>query len=191
MITSNENSFLPPQIGGKGRNPELKDQKENSQPMVNKHNMKYYIMKTYHEGLHNVLLALLLFMAPIKGILITVGAFIILDTASGIWKSIKKKVPITSRGLSAIISKMLLYQLTVITTYLLDYYILGEIIYGLFSIDQLLTKIVAMVLVFIEAQSINENYKEIRGVDLWEQFKKLLSRAKEAKDDFKDISKKG
>ena len=151
------------------------------------HTMKYYIMKTYQEGMHNIFFAIVLFIAPIQGVLLTVGAFIVLDTVSGVWKARKTKVPITSKGLSAIISKMLLYQLTIITTYLLDFYIIGEFLDGIFSIEQVLTKIVAMVLVFIEAQSINENYKEIRGVDLWEQFKKLLSRAKEVSSSVKDI----
>ncbi len=60
------------------------------------------------------------FLMPISGLLFLVGFVIALDTITGVWKSIKRKVPITSRGLSAIISKMLLYEVTVIMFYMID-----------------------------------------------------------------------
>lgn len=149
--------------------------------------MKYYLMK-FSQNLENILVPILLFFAPVSGILITVAAFIILDTISGIWKSRVKKVPITSRGLSGIISKMLLYQAAILATYLLDFYIAGDILEGIFGIPGLLVKAAAMLLIFIEAQSINENYKIAKGVDLWGEFKKLLSRAKEITGTVKDIT---
>ena len=150
--------------------------------------VKYCIMK-FSQSLENILLPILLFFAPIQGILITVAAFIILDTISGIWKSRVKKVPITSRGMSGIISKMLLYQAAILATYLLDFYVVGDILEGVFGIKGLTVKAAALLLVFIEAQSINENYKIAKGIDLWEEFKKLLSRAKEVTSTVNSISK--
>jgi hypothetical protein len=54
------------------------------------------------------------FFLPISGILGLLLALIISDTATGIWKAKHLKQEITSRKLSAIISKLLLYELTVI-----------------------------------------------------------------------------
>ena len=41
------------------------------------------------------------FLMPISGLLFLVGFVIVLDNVTGIWKSYKNKVKITSRGLSA------------------------------------------------------------------------------------------
>jgi phage-related holin len=130
-----------------------------------------------------------MFFAPVKGILITVAAFIILDTISGLWKAKVTKTPITSKGLSGIISKMLLYQAAILATYLLDFYVLGDILKGIFGIEGLLVKAAAMLLVFIEAQSINENYKIAKGIDLWAEFKKMISRVRHIKEDVTYITK--
>jgi hypothetical protein len=127
------------------------------------------------------------FLMPISGLLFLVGFVILLDTITGVWKSIKNKVKITSRGLSAIISKMLLYEVTVILFYMIDKFILNNIILQFFSVDLLLTKILALILVSIEVMSINENYKAVKGLDLWQAMKNLFSRAKDIKKDLDEI----
>ena len=127
------------------------------------------------------------FLMPISGLLFLVGFVIVLDTITGVWKSIKHKVPITSRGLSAIISKMLLYQVTVIMFYMIDQFILNKIILQFFSVELLLTKVLALILVSIEVMSINENYKAVKGLDLWQAMKNLFARAKEIKKEVDEI----
>jgi hypothetical protein len=127
------------------------------------------------------------FLMPISGLLFLVGFVIVLDTITGVWKSVKNKVKITSRGLSAIISKMLLYEVTVIMFYMIDQFILNNIILQFFSVDLLLTKILALILVSIEVMSINENYKAVKGLDLWQAMKNLFARAKEIKKEVDEI----
>jgi hypothetical protein len=85
---------------------------------------------------------------------------------------------------------MFLYQLTVILFFLIDWFILNSIVKTIFSVDLLLTKIMALVLVSVEVVSINENYKAVRGVDLWASLKNLISRAKEIKKDSDEIGLK-
>jgi hypothetical protein len=130
------------------------------------------------------------FLMPISGLLFLVGFVIVLDTITGVWKSIKNKVKITSRGLSAIISKMLLYEVTVIMFYMIDQFILNNIILQFFSVELLLTKVLALILVSIEVMSINENYKAVKGLDLWQAMKNLFSRAKEIKKEVDEIRHK-
>ena len=127
------------------------------------------------------------FLMPISGLLFLVGFVIVLDTVTGIWKSYKNKVKITSRGLSAIISKMLLYEVTVVLFYMIDTFILNNIILQFFSVDLLLTKVLALILVSIEVMSINENYKAVKGLDLWQAMKNLFARAKEIKKEVDEI----
>ena len=127
------------------------------------------------------------FLMPISGLLFLVGFVILLDTVTGVWKSYKNKVKITSRGLSAIISKMLLYEVTVIMFYMIDKFILNSIILQFFSVELLLTKVLALILVSIEVMSINENYKAVKGLDLWQAMKNLFSRAKDIKKEVDEI----
>ncbi len=130
------------------------------------------------------------FLMPISGLLFLVGFVIVLDTITGVWKSIKNKVKITSRGLSAIISKMLLYEVTVIMFYMIDQFILNHIILQFFSVELLLTKVLALILVSIEVMSINENYKAVKGLDLWQSMKNLFARAKDIKKEVDEIRHK-
>ena len=127
------------------------------------------------------------FFMPIWGLLFLIGFAIILDTITGIWKAKKTKVPITSRALSGIISKMFLYEITVILFYLIDYFILNDIIVKFFTVPLMLTKVMALILVSIEVISINENYKAVQGIDLWQSAKRLMSRAKEIKQNTDEI----
>ena len=128
------------------------------------------------------------FFLPISGILILIAFAIFLDTITGIWKSLKLKKPITSRGLSQIVSKILLYEFTVMLFYCIDKFLVSDIVAQFFSIDMLTTKILSLVLVSIEVVSINENYKAVRGVDLWDALKNLFRRAKEITSEYKDIN---
>jgi len=127
------------------------------------------------------------FFLPISGILFLIGFAILVDTLTGLWKAKKLKIPITSRKLSAIISKLFLYELAVIGFYLIDFWILNDIILKFFSVPLMLTKILSLVLVSIEVMSINENYKAVKGIDIWQAMKSLFARAKEIKTDINGI----
>ena len=133
---------------------------------------------------------ILSFFLPIVGILILIAASVILDTITGIWKAKKLKQPITSRRLSAIISKILLYEATVMLFYAIDKFLLNDIVLSFFSIELLTTKVLALTMVSIEVISINENYKAVKGIDLWASLKNLFARAKEVTSDFKNINEK-
>jgi len=129
----------------------------------------------------------LAFLTPIIPLMLTVGAAIAIDTVCGIIKAKKLKDTITSRKMSKLISKLVLYQAAIVLFFCIEKFILSDII-GLFtSIPLILTKLVATTLLFIEGTSINENYKAITGVSIWKKFKNMLARAKEVKEDINDI----
>jgi len=129
------------------------------------------------------------FFLPISGIIFLVGFLILIDTITGVWKAKKLKQPITSRKLSAIISKLALYEVAVIMLYLIDYWILDAIVLKFFSVPLLVTKITALTLCSIELISISENYKVIYGLNIWQSLKNLLKRGAELKDDVDKIKK--
>lgn len=127
------------------------------------------------------------FFMPISGLMFLIGFAILVDTITGVWKARKLKQPISSRKLSAVISKMLLYEITVILFYLIDYFILNDIVLTFFSVPLMLTKILSLILVSVEVVSINENYKAVKGLDLWQAMKNLFSRVKEIKKETDEI----
>ena len=140
--------------------------------------------------LNYFLTSIILFYTPITGLLIGVGIAIILDTLTGIFKSIKLNglSSIKSRILSNIISKMALYELCIILLFLIDYYVLNEFIIKSFSVDYMFTKICAIMLIFVELVSIKENIEKSFNIDLWKLLKNSFNRAKEIKDDFNEIT---
>jgi hypothetical protein len=145
------------------------------------------LLATIKQSFTQLLAVVGAFFLPISGILFLIGFAIIVDTLTGIWKAKKLKIAITSRKLSAIISKLMLYEVAVIGFYLIDYWILNDIIMKFFSIPLMLTKILSLVLVSIEAISISENYKAVKGIDIWSAFKNLLQRSKEIKNDIDGV----
>jgi hypothetical protein len=133
------------------------------------------------------LFSLLSFFMPIYPLLLLVGLFILFDTFLGVWSAKKRGEVISSRKLGNIIPKMLLYQLAVITGFVLDKWLLGEFISFLFTIEFLFTKLIAMTLVFIELVSIDENFRELTGKNLFKSFKQMITRASDIKDDINKL----
>ena len=135
--------------------------------------------------------SLILLFVPIYGLLIAVGSAIVLDTFTGIFKSIKLNgwKSIRSRKLSNIISKMALYEICIVFLYLIDNYVLNEFIKSAFGFDFMFTKICAILLIFVELVSIKENIEETFKVDIWQLLKTTFNRAKEIKGDLDEITK--
>jgi len=145
------------------------------------------LLASIKQSMVQILTVIGAFFLPISGILFLIGFAIVVDTITGIWKAKKLKIKITSRKLSTIISKMMLYEVAVIGFYLIDYFILNDIILKFFSVPLMLTKILSLILVSIEVMSINENYKEVKGIDIWQGMKNLFARAKEIKTDLNGL----
>ena len=82
---------------------------------------------------------------------------------------------------------MLLYQTTILLLYVIDKFLLNEFVKLHFTIDFMFTKLVAILLIFIELVSIKENVEEALKIDIWKMLKNLLNRAKEVKEDIDEI----
>ena len=140
--------------------------------------------------LNYIVSSLILLFVPIYGLLIAVAAAIVLDTFTGIFKSVKLKgwSSIRSRILSNIISKMALYEVCILFLFVIDKFLLNEFISKWFGFTYMFTKICAIVLIFIELVSIKENVEETFKIDIWKLLKRAFLRAKEVKDNIDDIA---
>ena len=139
--------------------------------------------------LQYIVASLFLFFIPIHGLLVAVAMAIVLDTFTGVFKSIKLHgfASIRSKKLSTIVSKMLLYEITILLLFLMDKYLLNEFVILWWGIAFMFTKMCAIVLIFIELVSVKENIESAYNIDIWKMLKKLLSRAKEINSDIDDL----
>jgi hypothetical protein len=129
----------------------------------------------------------LAFLLPIIPLMLIVGAAIALDTIFGVVRARKVKEPITSRKMSKLISKLVLYQSAIILVFCIEKFILNDILILFTAIPLIATKLVAITLLFIECTSISESYKTITGVSIWHKFKDMVARTKEIKGDIQEI----
>lgn len=135
--------------------------------------------------------SLILLFVPIIGLLIAVGSAIILDTFTGIFKSVHLNGwrSIRSRQLSNVISKMALYEICIIFLFVIDRFVLNEFIKSAFGFEFMFTKVCAITLIFVELVSIKENIEETFKIDIWDLLKKVFNRAKEIKADINEIKR--
>jgi hypothetical protein len=134
---------------------------------------------------------LIAFFAPVAPVLLAVGAFIALDTLTGILKSIKLNgwASIKSNKLARIATKNISYCGSVLVFFLLDKAMFNEVLIGFIPTPYVLTKITGLVLCGIELKSIDENFKVVFGVSLWEGFENIIRRVKSIVSQIQEIKK--
>lgn len=133
------------------------------------------------------LFASLSVLSPITPLVLLAVFTIILDTTFGIWRSVKKNgwVSIRSRRLSHTISKSLLYTGAITFVFLLEKFVVADILGHFISIDLVLTKMFTFFCVATEVKSINESYYSVTGVNVWEKFMQFIKRSRTQLEDLK------
>lgn len=114
--------------------------------------------------LQSILVSLLAVFAPIQAIILVTWFLILADLGSGVLAAKKRGEKITSAGFRRTLSKILVYNLAVISGFLVETYMMAN----LFPISKLIAGVVALV----ELKSILENLNSINGTDI---FKTVLS----------------
>jgi hypothetical protein len=117
------------------------------------------------------LLASLAVFLPIKELMLTIGFLVAADMVVGIWKALKLKQRIRSRRMSDTVTKLLLYQIAIMSGFLIESFIISELIP--------ITKLVATVIAVIEFKSIIESIESVTGKDLWGKIKSIIGRKSE------------
>lgn len=130
--------------------------------------MKQYLMSFF--------VSLVAILSPVVPILLTVGTLITIDFIIGLWRAYKMKEKITSRKMGNTISKMLLYQLMILSLFLLETFILTDILP--------FTKIAAGLISVVEIKSISESIEKVTGVNVWTKLVKIIKRGESQTKDF-------
>lgn len=134
-------------------------------------------MIQYKISLVEILLVGIGILAPLNATMIVISLLVLLDLGAGIYKAYKKSIPISSKRMGHTISKIVFYNIAIISAYLIELYIIGSTVH--------LTKVVSSVIALVEFKSILENVSEIVGFDLLKKVMEVLKR-KYSKEENKD-----
>ena len=116
---------------------------------------------------------LLTLISPMTTIMFTIIFLIIVDFITGAYASIKNNIPISSERIGNTISKFFIYNLVILSAFLLEKYIVNEI-----PFQRIITGFIAIA----EVKSILENFNKIYGIN---PFKALINLIK--KKSLKDL----
>jgi len=130
--------------------------------------MKQYLMPMF--------VAVISIFTPVIPMLLTIGVLIVIDFLVGIYRAFKMNEQITSRKMGNTISKMFLYQLTIISLFLFETYILMGILP--------VTKIGAALISVTELKSIDESVEKMTGVGIWKKLVRIIKRGESETKDF-------
>ena len=136
-------------------------------------------MKLY---LTSVLTALVLFFAPITGIILMVALSTIIDTCFGVWKAKSLKEPITSKMFrNGLVPKILSYIAVVMLVYASDVFILNGLTLSVVSVEFISTKVIALVLLSVEVKSMDESWIKVKGYSFIDKIKGIIIKLKDVK----------
>ena len=126
------------------------------------------------------------FFTPVLPLIIAVQFFIVLDTIMGLAKANLTNKKNSNNFKKGFIPKVIIYTLIILIVFLADKTITNEFIKYYTSFDFVITRIIALILIFIEIWSIDENFKAIYGVSLIDKFNKFLAYLKSLFRNFLD-----
>lgn len=108
---------------------------------------------------------LIAFTAPIQELMIATGVIILIDFIFGISAAVKNKVPITSKRMSNTVTKLIAYNLLIISAYLMQLYFLKRL-----PVVEMTTGFIGV----IELLSIGENFSKLTGHNFISYIKKII-----------------
>lgn len=117
-----------------------------------------------------IFISIVAFFAPVHLMMGVVGGLLLMDFITGIWASVTRGDPISSRRMGRTVAKAIMYQIAVITGFLLE-----TALGGLIPVSKLVLGCIALV----EGASLFENLNTISGTNLFKVVLDKISAQKE------------
>lgn len=108
---------------------------------------------------HALALNIIALFAPIKPVLLATGVLIFADLILGVMAAKKRGEPITSSALRRTVSKLFIYNVTILSGFLFEKYLMGDLIPAV--------KLIAGVIGVVELKSILENADDVNGAPIF------------------------
>jgi phage-related holin len=112
------------------------------------------------------LIATIATLAPVHGTMGAALCLIVLDLITGVLAARKRGDPITSCGLRRTVSKIVVYELGIITGYVIQHYLLAD--------ELPVIKLISSAIAMVEATSILENLNTINGSPIFNRILAML-----------------
>lgn len=129
--------------------------------------MNYLMMRRIN--VRTFLISLLAVFSPIQPLMAAVAFLIVADTITGIIAAYKRGEEIRSSGLSRAVVKLFVYQVVIVTGFLMEQYIVPDL-------GVPIVKLLAGVIGVVEFKSLLENVEGVTGLDLLKIKKALGSK---------------
>lgn len=113
--------------------------------------------------------SLIAIFAPIQATLMTAFCLVVADLITGVWVAIKQKQPIVSSGIKRTVLKLLVYEILICLSFLVDKYLTMDTIVVL----NMVTSIIGIT----ELKSVAENINIISGGSMLDGILKAISAA--------------
>lgn len=121
-----------------------------------------------------VLASILAVFAPIKGMLIVTAILIACDLISGLLAAKKRGEKISSAGLRRTLTKILVYNMAILTGFLVQTYMVSDVLP--------ITALIAGVISLVELKSILENLNSVNGTDIFRSLIEKLGSVNDVKE---------
>ena len=139
-------------------------------------------MHTLQTYIETLIAVIIVFFAPITGMIILVALSTIIDTGFGCWRANKLGETITSKKFRyGLLPKLISYVGVVMLVYASDVFILNDLTTMVVSAKFLSTKVIALTLLAIEVKSIDESFEAVKGWSFLKRFTGLIIKAKNIK----------
>ncbi len=139
-------------------------------------------MHTIQTYIETIIAVLIVFFAPITGMIVLVALSTLIDTGFGCWRSFKLGETITSKKFRfGLLPKLLSYVGAVMLVYASDVFILNDLTRMVVSLDFMSTKVIALTLLSIEVKSIDESFEAIYKWSFLKRLTGLIIKAKNIK----------
>ena len=135
----------------------------------------------------SLLITILTFLTPIKGLIFLTGIAVFLDTIFAIYVTIKLNgwQSYQSTKLFNIVVKSFFYFGSIILAFFIDTHIIEQ--NTIFEINLLISKAVTVFWLYIEVKSIDETSQKLGNKSFYFTIKNLMSKAKDLKKDINEI----
>lgn len=136
----------------------------------------------------NLLISIFIFLTPVVPLLVLVGFSILADTIFGVYAARRNGKEVTSRKLARVITKSILYSVSLLLFYGLDVLLINKFVLTYFPFEILLTKLTAFSLVLLELFSIDETIKSFNNnKGFWWFISQVIIKLKYVKKNILDL----
>jgi hypothetical protein len=143
-----------------------------------------YYLVTFFKTLF---FSFLVFLTPIKGLLILTGVAVVIDTIFAIYCTIKISGinSFKSSKLFNLAVKSFFYLGTIILSFLIDVYIVEN--KSIFGINLFISKLMTVFWIYIEIKSIDETSIKLGNKPFYETLKNIIAGLKSLKQDINEL----